>query len=204
MVLCVGIGFYQQDWDHRKNEVGGYLDNLPGVRHDVLHMHKLFGSHYGYDVFPPLENGEKPITKWNECDLQDFLEGRARHLAANIKEGKMYDALVVIISCHGIPGYICTSDHKKYSKLAIHRTFAWHAEVREIPRFVLFDCCQGNDSPVAVRYSQLGLNKNVLCIEEMKENDEHDKRVEPDDIFNGDKNGQKWTSDTRSPDHLLG
>merc|ERR1711933_693953 len=89
---------------------------------------------------------EEIQTTWNEQSLKSFLEEKARFLSENIGRGRCYDGLILVISCHGISGFLCTSDYRLYSKFAIHRTFSMFAILREIPRFILYDCCQGADS----------------------------------------------------------
>merc|ERR1719203_873813 len=109
-------------------------------------MTHLFGERMGYDVYPKIgQNGRVRIV-WNIDDLREFLEDRAKYLRDNIDAGNKYDSLVLIISCHGIPGYLMTSDYRKYSKLAVQRTFAFDARLRTIPRFILYDCCSGDQS----------------------------------------------------------
>merc|ERR1712228_674796 len=110
------------------------------------HMMELFGHRLNYDIFPIIQNGDEPKIFWPESELKDFLEERAVYLSNNVGKGLFYDSLVVIVSGHGVPRYICTSDYRLYSKLAIHRTFSYHANLRDIPRFVLYDCCQGGNS----------------------------------------------------------
>ena len=53
------------------------------------------------------------------------------------------DALIVLLSCHGIDQHILTSDYKKVSKKDIHRTFSRSGQSRDIPRLFIFDCCSG-------------------------------------------------------------
>merc|ERR1712232_623314 len=106
----------------------------------------------------------------------------------NIESGKQYDCLVSIISCHGIPDYLLTSDHRKYSKLAIQRTFSFWPELREIPRFILYDCCSGHQSRE----------------DELKDDvDEQQKVVDEKHIFGGISKRRLWVGDDENPDHLL-
>ena len=68
-----------------------------------------------------------------------MLQKQANELEYNlsnehVQENK-YDGLMVIISCHGIKGYIVSSNYKKISKEAIHRIFSGKKPMsREIPR----------------------------------------------------------------------
>ena len=150
LVLCIAIGKYGEFVPRDAldiDEVGGFMSDLDGIQHDKDHMDDLFGNRLGYDIFPlPVQNGERPKNKWTQKDLKDFLETKAKFLSANIGKGRCYDGLILIVSCHGISGYLCTSDYKIYSKVAVHRTFSMFSNLREIPRFILFDCCQGADA----------------------------------------------------------
>jgi len=128
----------------------------------------------------------------------NFLEARARFLVKNIKSGRHYDSLVLVVSCHGLPGYIATSDYKKYCKVAIHRTFSYHAVLRTIPRIVLFDCCQGIDTRESVVDEQGKSGQTTV------ESTEQCKSVEEKDIFGGKFKNQKWTEIDDNPDHWLG
>merc|ERR1712228_899778 len=152
------------------------------------HMMELFGHRLNYDIFPIIQNGDEPKIFWPESELKDFLEERAVYLSNNVGKGLFYDSLVVIVSGHGVPRYICTSDYRLYSKLAIHRTFSYHANLRDIPRFVLYNCCQGGNSK----------EKAVELAEEKEEEATKDgkvlnteKRVDEIDIYDGNVN-PKW------------
>merc|ERR1712228_1153672 len=107
----------------------------------------------------------------------------------------------LIISSHGIPDYIVTSDYKLYSRLAVQRTFSFYANIRTIPRLILFDCCSGNESkgiaPTIVENND-EMNKN-LSINDM------DKKIDECDIFGGDHDETvKWGINEKNPDHLVG
>jgi len=52
-----------------------------------------------------------------------------------------------------------------YSRLAIQRTFSFHAISRTIPRFILFDCCAGKES------------KGIAPTESIQNSEEIDKKV---------------------------
>merc|ERR1712228_363604 len=171
------------------------------------HMMELFGHRLNYDIFPIIQNGDEPKIFWPESELKDFLEERAVYLSNNVGKGLFYDSLVVIVSGHGVPRYICTSDYRLYSKLAIHRTFSFHANLRDIPRFVLYDCCQGGNSKKKT-IDLVDMAKEEEATKNVKSNtlnvtDNTQKRVEEDDIFDGDAN-PKWEGDDENPDHLLG
>merc|ERR1712228_535059 len=166
--LCVTIGKYDPSDDWRQNEIGNQLDNLYGIHHDFDHIQDLFAHRLQYEMFPKLVENEYKMI-WNEQQLKAFLEEKALYLSQNIDVGKKFDGLILIISSHGIPDYIVTSDYKLYSRLAIQRTFSFHAISRTIPRFILFDCCSGNESK--------GIAPTIV-----ESNDETNKNLDSDDM----------------------
>eukprot|EP01084_Bolivina_argentea_P261195 441297_1 len=143
ILICIG----EYDDIVSDAEIDGYLSNLDNQQ-DAENMLKLFHDKLNYDVFPyniDTDGNRYFESNWKANDLTEFLEEKANYLEANINDGKRYDGLIVIISCHGIDQYICTSEYKKYSKSAIHRIFSWkHPLTRSIARFFLYDCCAGS------------------------------------------------------------
>jgi len=202
LVFCVAIGKYEEPQNYDDNEVNGTMCDLDGVQHDVDHMEDLFGKRLNYDVWPKVEPGQAPPTFWSERSLKLFFEKGAKYLSNNIGKGKFYDAFVCIISCHGLSGYICTSDYKMYSKVAIHRSFSLYSNLREIPRFVLYDCCQGANSieKAIVPLEDPDLERHKSISHGATERKEVEKKVEEDDI----QTGQQWIYGQENPDHLLG
>ena len=152
MVITVAIGFYEQG--PKQKEINGYLKDIEGVRHDVKNTIALFGNNQdeeslNYDIYPTIYIGQNINNYkawWEETELKQFLQKQADELESNLKsDDKKYDSLLVFISCHGIKGYIITSDYKKIEKEAIHRIFSANKpSSRKIPRIFLFDCCSGD------------------------------------------------------------
>merc|ERR1712228_961046 len=138
LTICVTIGKYKKSENESLNEVEEEMEDLDGIEHDFDHIQDLFANRLQYEMYPKLVENEYKMV-WNEQQLKAFFESKALYLSQNIDVGKKFDGLVLIISSHGIPDYIVTSDYKLYSKLAIQRTFALHAISRTIPRFILFD-----------------------------------------------------------------
>merc|ERR1712228_93521 len=173
-------------------DIDAQISDLKAVDRDVIHMTDLFQTKLGYDVYPKIEANE-PCIKWKQNDMQTFLESNATFLSENIRSGAMYDSLICIISCHGIPDYLLSSDYKMYSKLAVQRTLSFFSVLREIPRFILFDCCQGGDK------------RSILSTEQKMEEkeEEKEKRVDVEDIMGGDAEHKFWVDDDENPDHLL-
>merc|ERR1712130_335890 len=99
-----------------------------------------------------------------------------------------FDGLILIISSHGIPDYIVTSDYKLYSRLAIQRTFSFYPILRTIPRFILFDIEEKNIENLNIDI----MKSDIDCIEE-------------ENIFYGLVDGMvKWQQNEENPDHLIG
>ena len=118
---------------------------------------KLFYNKLNYTVHPNYSkcNVNNYKAYWTQDEFMQFLRKIADDLERNVvqydKHGTIthneegYDGLVMLISCHGIQDYIITSDYKKISKEAIHRTFsAKKPSCRKIPRIFIFDCCSGD------------------------------------------------------------
>jgi len=124
--------------------------------------------------------------RWTHQELKIFFESNAKYLSENIKSGKHYDGLIVVISCHGMEHHIVTSNQNLYSRLAIFRTFAWFPVLREIPRFFLFDCCSGGDARV-----------------EVAANEDASKGVEVANIFDGARAKDWWVGQDFNPNHRL-
>ena len=132
MVIPISIGIYEEDPEDP--DVDGYFQDLVGVEMDIDNVINLFGKHEKglyYDIFPRtyLEQDWKSYkTEWKESELIDFLKEQADELEHSLRDKtnpNPYDALIVIISCHGIAkDYIITSDYKKIYKHAIHRIFS--------------------------------------------------------------------------------
>merc|ERR1712129_682550 len=171
--MGMSIGDYEQD--DGNNEIGGSVSNLPSVVKDIANMTELMRDRLNYCVYPCVNSS----IRWTQERIQTFIEERAHFLSDNIGKGMMFDSLILIISCHGLAQHIITSDLKKYSKLAILRTFAYYAVLREIPRFVLFDCCSGDNA----RRTDATTND---------QKDDNNKAVEVDDIMGGDEDHEYW------------
>merc|ERR1712129_330821 len=182
--MGMSIGDYEQD--DGNNEIGGSVSNLPSVVKDIANMTELMRDLLNYCVYPCVNSS----IRWTQEGIQTFIEERAHFLSDNIGKGMMFDSLILIISCHGLAQHIITSDLKKYSNLAILRTFAYYAVLREIPRFVLFDCCSGGSS-----------KQKSDATQETK--DDKGKAVEVDDIMDGDEDHEYWIGDDKNPNHRL-
>ena len=153
MVIPIGIAFY--DEKPKKPEIDGILQDLTGILVDIDNAVDLFGKNsLNYSIFPKIYEEQQDDlrykARWGETELVEFLQKQANALEYNLvnenDESKKYDALIVIISCHGLEGYILSSDYKKINKTAIHRIFSGKKPVsRTIPRIFIFDCCAGSN-----------------------------------------------------------
>eukprot|EP01084_Bolivina_argentea_P261940 442842_1 len=216
MVIVIGIGQYDYDPPDNDTEICGQLADLQGVDKDIENMITLFHNTLNYDVYPEeyvddIRNGRSPKTYWTEKELHTFLMKNVIHLEKNIEN---YDGLIVIISSHGIPGYICTSDYRIFSKLALHRIFsANHPKLRSIPRIFIFDMCSG-DNQQEIRKSisepegkEEETNENTLFMQNEKgktmQNDDITKRVTVNDIESDNDNFQLWVKGDLNPDYRL-
>eukprot|EP01084_Bolivina_argentea_P005685 10726_1 len=195
LVIVIGIADYEED-DNKIDipEINGTLPDLDGIDRDIKHMVHLFHDQLNYDIYPSTyleaiknEKGN-PKQHWTEKELKDFLTDRAHYLERNIE---IYDGLIVIVSGHGIRGNICTSDLKKFSKLAIHRIFSSaHPKSRNIPRLFVFDCCAGNNQ-----------QERPTSISD----DSHDiaKHISLDDVDGDGDFAQPWIKGDHNPDYQL-
>merc|ERR1712232_370523 len=204
MVLLITIGKYSVG-NELEFEIDGYLNDLIGIENDIMNMVTLFGDDgFGYDIYPKYDLAANIQTTWTEQQMKDFLEDRALFLSNNIGKGKRYDSLILIVSAHGIPQYVMTSDGKKFSKVAIHRTFSYFANLRTIPRMILFDCCAGGHTREESVIEPSAEEPKAIEMANAKMASDMTKQVEEKDVFDGrDAEYKPWTSSQKNPDHLL-
>ena len=139
MVIAVAIGEYEEN---ASSHFDGYFQDLCGIDQDIKNVHHLFNTVLNYEIFPKYDITKHIKQHWTLAELKQFFDKRAGELESNTDK---YDALIVIISCHGIRDYVVTSDYKLFEKIAIHRIFTAHRPLtRRIPRMFLFDCCDGS------------------------------------------------------------
>eukprot|EP01084_Bolivina_argentea_P087850 158628_1 len=199
MVILIGIADYKEV---DNPDIDGYLSNLSGIEHDIVHMENLFYNELNYDVYPlqsleSIQHGDSPKTYWTEKELHTFLVEKAKYLEENIDEKHKYDGLIVIISSHGIARNIITSDYKKFAKLAIHRIFSSpHPKSRKIPRLFLFDSCLGNNEQ---KSNRLSINDNGKPIK----NEDLSKQISLNNVENDGDYGESWMVGEDNPDFNL-
>eukprot|EP01083_Nonionella_stella_P318491 1164435_1 len=142
MVILIAIGEYDDNPHDADELLQGGLNNLHGIGQDIHNLHKLFGPKYlNYTICPTYNLNQTLKLHWTLEEIILFMNEKAVFLENNLDQ---FDGLIVVISGHGMKGYICTSDCKMIEKLAIHRIFSQpHLPLREIPRVFLYDCCDG-------------------------------------------------------------
>ena len=127
MVIPIAIGFYETK--PKKPEINAYLKDLDeGVRRDIDNIRNLFDQELNYDIYPHYEDDDINTYKasWKKVELVQFLREKADDLEDNLTDEnakKIYDGLIVFVSCHGMEQHIITSDYKKLSKTKLHRIF---------------------------------------------------------------------------------
>lgn len=115
------------------------------MKTDVMNITDLFHQKMGYHVHPDYSDRTQIKLHWTKEEVIAELKDRAQFLVQKVAE-RLYDGLVVIISCHGSMGNVICSDHGEIPKSYIHRLFSMKEDVvglRGIPRLFLFDCCDG-------------------------------------------------------------
>merc|ERR1712228_807931 len=211
LTLSVTIGHYTPSSNQRQNEIDDELEDLDGIEHDFDHIQDLFAHRLQYEMYPKLVENEYKMI-WNEKQLKAFFESKALYLSKNIDNGKKFDALILIISSHGIPDYIFTSDYKLYSRLAIQRTFSFYPILRTIPRFILFDIAKQKDVDIdaydVIEEQDIfdGLIEEIVQMDKNQNlrSDDTEKKVNECDIFDGRARTVKWGLNEENPDHLMG
>eukprot|EP01084_Bolivina_argentea_P099202 178327_1 len=143
MVLAVAIGKYNNNATNSEFTTSGCdFPELEAIDRDIQNLLRLFRDtlHYQDNIFPDYNQTANIKTNWNKNEIINFLEERASYLNENQSK---FDALVVIISCHGIEDFIITSDCEKINKDTIHEIFSFYPTLRNIPRIFIHDCCDG-------------------------------------------------------------
>eukprot|EP01083_Nonionella_stella_P119784 358360_1 len=186
MVILIAIGEYDVNPDDPDPELAalGGLNNLKGIDKDIQNLHRLFGpNRLNYTIYPKYMNVTGSLkVHWTQTEIVQLLNEKATYLESHLDE---FDGLIVVISGHGMNGFICTSDWKMIEKLAIHRTFS-HVTLRNKPRVFLFDCCDGEEE----------------CKDQgkgPKQSYDQSKRYTTDDI----STDVSWRKGENNPDHRL-
>ena len=211
MVIAISIGFYQQEMKAEDKEFETDFRDLKGVRIDIDNIIKFFGQDgLNYDIYPSTyydETVDNYKAIWNEVELKEFLQSKAHELENNLNDNDeespdRYDGLLVFVSCHGLEGYIVTSDYKKFSKTAIHRIFSGkNPECRKIPRLFLFDCGSGPAERDTDWRAMEDDSKSDVDVGKDAEHMELNKIVSIEDITR--QNSEVWMLGEDNPDYQL-
>jgi len=158
MVLLIGIAQYEKK--PKAPDFDGYVPDLVGLEHDINGTLRVFRKRLKFECFPHY-NKKAPKLRWTKAELEAFIEERAAVFEANLRSdsAEKYDALICVVSCHGMNRSLITSDYKLLKTVDFHRFFSkeGHTMSRMVPRIFIFDCCDGN-----VEYGKfvsLGKNK---------------------------------------------
>merc|ERR1712204_148273 len=110
---------------------------------------KLLRDRLDYTVCPAMGNVDAIKVRWSKAEFIALIDAKAKEFANNLYDADTnkngFDALFVSISSHGIDQQIITSDYGMVSKKDIYRKFTDSFPAsRQLPRVVLFDCCEGS------------------------------------------------------------
>eukprot|EP01084_Bolivina_argentea_P214558 364242_1 len=196
LVLVISIGHYDVKICDDMPDIACTLSDLDGIEKDVENVNNLFKNNLNYDVFYNTDNSDCIKTTWTENEIKYFLEEKSGFLDDNIETGNYYDGLIVVVSCHGLENYLCTSDYRTFSKQYVHRIFSWtHPKTRTIPRLFIIDCCSGDQEYVR-ELSEHTTSKNATTLAT-----EYSKNVEEKDMKGASNYG--WIEGQNNPDYLL-
>eukprot|EP01084_Bolivina_argentea_P303221 523455_1 len=153
----------------------------------------------------------KEKLNWTQDEIISFIVENAQKAESNIdtikddprnpnKRVNGYDGIFLICSCHGYKNNIVTSDYQMIHKTAIHRLLSTnHAAIREIPRIVVFDCCDGSEERSSYFHEEESSDDDE---EEEEHIDDKGKCFDVDDIETKTDTGI-WHRDTVNPDYKL-
>eukprot|EP01084_Bolivina_argentea_P000776 1431_1 len=160
MVILLAIGDY--DNEPQDSDINGLLQDL-NVDTDIRNLLTLFKDKLNYQTFPIYN---EPIIRlhWTQDELMELLEKQSEIFSDNLEgdSKNKFDSLIVAISCHGITANILTSDYKTIDKNVIHRIFSsYHPAAREVPRIIIYDCCDGDEEVRAMEENEIGKHYGI-------------------------------------------
>eukprot|EP01084_Bolivina_argentea_P232502 391856_1 len=147
LVIAIAIGKYDK---HPKNsEVSGYIFNdLNAIDIDIRNIVQFFGGILKYKILPKYNIKRKIKTYWKKKEVINLLKKQGKYLDQAVRKNK-HDALIVIVSGHGVQGNIITSDYKRINKDTVHRIFSVDfPSLRYIPGIFIYDMCDGGNDRV--------------------------------------------------------
>eukprot|EP01084_Bolivina_argentea_P275966 470737_1 len=116
-----------------------YRDDLPGTVVDKQNMITLWEKHYGYDI---LYNEADRVNKDDYFELMR----KCRDVLSKKENKDKYDALFVIMSCHGNNAHVILSDNKKVER---YKIMEWYNGdnvpfMSNKPKIIILDACRGH------------------------------------------------------------
>eukprot|EP01084_Bolivina_argentea_P052475 96406_1 len=183
MVISINIGKYmdRKKIDEFEIETTVKCDDLDGVQRDYANI-KALCDELNYDIYPSYEKYE-----WTENEIVTFLKERAEDFGKN--NGKNYDSMLMVMSCHGLENNIITSDYHVVEKNAIHRLFTTnYPSARNLPRIFIFDCCSGLARKQSISGSSISDKGKQFEIDSIAVEKGHDKI---------------WSKNDKNPDYKL-
>ena len=147
--VIISIGTYDRDGVEDGDIRDGFFQDMD-VQKDYANLSEIF-TLLNYKVMP-----EHCKTRWTEIEVIEFLRDTVGPEICKCDQyGQLiYDALIVCVTCHGLPNMCVTSDYRTIEKTVIHRIISIkYPKTRTIPRIFLFDSCEGSAS----RVQSLGL-----------------------------------------------
>ena len=141
MMMCVGISDYSQ------TRRSGYRwwNDLPGVKHDMVHMKQLFVDFMGFDEQSFIMNDMERTQEMDEKALNKMVN-KVKYLS----EERECDALIVIIACHGTEDDQLVMRDGTYKKLSDlkHEVSTKHLScMAERPKIFVVSACRGSQYP---------------------------------------------------------
>eukprot|EP01084_Bolivina_argentea_P140841 247537_1 len=216
MVLLIAIGTYDQAPSNPDEELNDKRFANLAVEKDIENLCLLFNAeNLNYTVFTKYDNEQNVKLHWTEEEIVNFLREHAANMNANIRQ---FDSLIVVVSCHGMNNFICTSDIKLIEKIAMHRLFSTnYPKIRKIPRIFIWDCCSGVHEfgkyfTHTIQQTQVELVEDDEKIPLKQGNETQCIALETEDITEQTKqfttadvgaNDTIWKPGTKNPDFLL-
>ncbi len=156
LVVTIGIGIYE-NYLNGASKTGDYIDgyfpDLP-IDIDLENLSRLF-RYLNYKII-----GHETKLQWTDVEILKFIEESAKEACED-----KYDGLIVIISSHGIPNNIVTTNMKIISFNNIYGEYSnGYPELKSKPRIFINDCCIINNETKGYINATEILNDNSIQI----------------------------------------
>eukprot|EP01084_Bolivina_argentea_P307411 531352_1 len=202
MIITIGIAFYDDEVENAG--IDANCRNLDGIDVDYANM-KTLSKLLNCNIYPNYEKYD-----WTQNDMISFLKKCAQTAVDNIdtlnenqqnanKQVNGFDSILLVISGHGLKNNVITADYQAINKTAIHRLFSInYPSLREIPRIVLFDCCDGEQER-----SSRKAGDDSDTDDESDINMDKGKNFDVDNIEIKQYDDEVWKLDQKNPDFFL-